>query len=185
MNNRSGFTLVEIIVVIVIIALLSTIGFTSYTNIQKDSRAARIAADFQQMKLAMKVWRTSGSITQYPRENAYFFNSVSLCMYNHYPISVTGAQTYLENTMKDPWDQEYFYDNEGDTYISGDPSRTTAGVNILIWGCNDDSQRYRELAPLIDKIIDGSDGADRGQVRWADSGSSVYILFLVANNEQQ
>ncbi|PIZ62137.1 hypothetical protein COY16_05200 [Candidatus Roizmanbacteria bacterium CG_4_10_14_0_2_um_filter_39_13] len=184
MNNRSGFTLVEIIVVIVIIALLSTIGFTSYTNIQKDSRAARIAADFQQMKLAMKVWRTSGSITQYPRET-FFFPAVNFCSYNFYPISLTGAQIYLENTMKDPWDQEYFYDNDSDTYISGDPARTNAGVNILIWGCNDDSQRYRELAPLIDKTIDGSDGAGRGQVRWADSGSSVYILFLVADNEQQ
>ncbi len=184
MSYRFGFTLVEMIVVIAIIGTLSTMGFAAYTNIQEDSRASRIAADFQQIKLAMKVWRSSGNTGQYPRETT-LSPAVNFCTYNFYPIRLTGAQTYLENTMRDPWGQEYFYDNDGDTYISGNGATLTRGVNVNIWGCGNNAQRYRDVVDQIDRTIDGSDGANSGLVRWANSGSDFYIMFLIVNNELQ
>ena len=51
---RNGFTLVELIIVISIIAVLSTIGISTYSSIQQNSRNAKRKADLKEIKTALE-----------------------------------------------------------------------------------------------------------------------------------
>ncbi|PIZ65365.1 hypothetical protein COY15_03395, partial [Candidatus Roizmanbacteria bacterium CG_4_10_14_0_2_um_filter_39_12] len=51
-NNKSGFTLIELIVVIGIIGVLATLGIGSYSNIQKSARDSKRYSDLRELKVA-------------------------------------------------------------------------------------------------------------------------------------
>jgi len=52
-NNKSGFTLIELIVVIGIIGVLATLGIGSYSNIQKSARDSKRYSDLRELKVAL------------------------------------------------------------------------------------------------------------------------------------
>lgn len=66
LNNPSGFTLIELMIVITIIAILSVIGMAVYSGIQKNTRNARRQADIQAIS---KAWEQNIAKTSlyYPR----------------------------------------------------------------------------------------------------------------------
>jgi len=53
-RSRSGFTLVELLVVVAIIAVLSVIGITIFTGVQKNARDARRRADIGSISKALE-----------------------------------------------------------------------------------------------------------------------------------
>lgn len=57
--NKSGFTLVELLVVISIIAILSVIGITVFSGVQKSARDARRRVDINSIANAMEVNKTT------------------------------------------------------------------------------------------------------------------------------
>lgn len=71
-KNKKGFTLLELLVVIGIISILVTLGFTSYTTVQKKARDARRKGDLTTFQKAI--------------EQCYDVNS-----YNYPIISGTGT----------------------------------------------------------------------------------------------
>jgi len=54
LNNPSGFTLVELLVVISIIAILSVIGITVFTGVQKNARDAKRKADIEAISKSLE-----------------------------------------------------------------------------------------------------------------------------------
>ena len=56
--NRSGFTLVELLVVLVVIGILASIVLVSFNNIQARSRDARRISDLQNIADAIAAYRT-------------------------------------------------------------------------------------------------------------------------------
>jgi|GEM_PF-1925194 len=175
MNNRFGFTLIELIVVITIIGILSTIGFSSYVKIQKTSRASRMAADFQQIELAWKVWKNANDKT-YPLDAPT--NRPPCGNVDALNVSATGANLYLDQKYKDPWGEEYMYDNDGDTYSGGN---ILAGVNLIAWWCPGNGQKYIEVAAIMDKSIDNGDGPSTGKLRWSTNPNFAGgIVFMIA-----
>lgn len=182
MNNRSGFTLIELIVVIVIIGILSTLGFTSYEKIQVNSHANRMAADFQQMQLGWKIWKNAHDEI-WPDENLYGTSHPDLPCADEPGISQTPIILYLENKYKDPWNIEYSYDNDRDIFPT---NGIEGGVNILASWCAGKGARYIEMAPKIDDSIDNGDGASVGRVRWStDPNAAGSIIFMIAAAENQ
>lgn len=73
-HQRSGFTLVELIIIIAVIGILTTIGLVSYNGYRQ--RAAKTAADstVQQVKLKL---------------GEYFTDN------NRYPVNTAAVDTYL------------------------------------------------------------------------------------------
>lgn len=53
-----GFTLIELLVVITIIGVLSTIGLTSFQGANQKARDSRRAADVQQIRAALEMYKT-------------------------------------------------------------------------------------------------------------------------------
>lgn len=60
-HSRSGFTLVELLVVVAIIAVLSVIGITIFSGVQKGARDATRKADVNAIAKAMEANKTSNS----------------------------------------------------------------------------------------------------------------------------
>ena len=55
-KNKSGFTIIELIVVIVVIAILATITFVSYNGVQAKARDDRRLTDVSNIEKAMELY---------------------------------------------------------------------------------------------------------------------------------
>ena len=91
MNTKKGFTLVELIIVISIVAVLSTIGISSYTNIQQNSRNVKRKSDLKEIKTALEqYYSTNGS---YPSSGGLWLGTCS----TYGSRADTGATGYIPN----------------------------------------------------------------------------------------
>lgn len=70
--NKSGFTLVELLIVISIISILTTIGVAYYGNIQQGVRNAKRKEDIEAIAKALEV-QYNGITNVYPKVDASFF----------------------------------------------------------------------------------------------------------------
>ncbi|MEK7592271.1 MAG: type II secretion system protein [Patescibacteria group bacterium] len=57
-SQRSGFTLIEVLVAATIIAVLVAIGMVSYSSVNKRSRDAKRRGDLEQMRSALELYRS-------------------------------------------------------------------------------------------------------------------------------
>lgn len=62
--KKSGFTLVELLVVITIIVVISAVAMVNYTGAGKKARDSRRVADLEKMRMALETIRQVG--TTYP-----------------------------------------------------------------------------------------------------------------------
>jgi len=101
MNHRtkSGFTLIELIVVVSIIGLLSTIGITGFQSVTRSGRDALRKTDLEQLRSALEIYKSEE---------------------NHYPAEVDcSAEVELVPNYIDPWPvdpkpvHQYCYLSEG------------------------------------------------------------------------
>lgn len=63
LNNKLGFTLVELLVVVAIIGILSTIGLVLFNSAQQNARDARRKADIESIANALETKRQPGAPT--------------------------------------------------------------------------------------------------------------------------
>ena len=94
-QKRSGFTLIEILVVVTIIALLTAIGMVSYASANRNSRDAKRLTDVEQIRAALEMYRADQG---------------------GYPLLITfgdplsyGSNTYMSRIPQDPKDPSYSY----------------------------------------------------------------------------
>ena len=109
--KKSGFTLIEIIVVITIISLLATIGIGSYSTLTKLSADSRRKADLEDIRSALEMYRANNGT--YPT-SAPAFNSV-------FQDTNTPPNVYMQKVSSDPKSPTYIYNlNVGSTgYMLG------------------------------------------------------------------
>ncbi len=62
MSKKSGFTLVELLVVISIIAILSVVGITLFSGVQRNARDARRRADIDAIAVALESKKVPGAV---------------------------------------------------------------------------------------------------------------------------
>jgi prepilin-type N-terminal cleavage/methylation domain-containing protein len=118
-NNRSAFTLVEIMIVVAIIGLLAALAIPGFVKARKQSQGRRILNDCRQMDAAIDQWALE---TGQVDGNA---------------ISTTLAQSYLKTTWKvnDLLGNAFNVTVVGSTQISvnANTKSSLAGVGID-WG---------------------------------------------------
>lgn len=159
-KTKSGFTIVELLIVIVVIAILAAISIVAYSGIQERSRASAIASDIKQLDKAFRMFLVAeGRSTWWvdteftgggnPQISAVVEGTNLKDYFQKFSSATTTSTTGV------------IYDNDGDTY-TGCSATATGGVNIYLYGVSE------SLAQKIDDTIDdGSLGC--GKVTHSDS----------------
>jgi len=76
-QNRNGFTLVELLVVVVIIAILAAIAIPLYTNYLQRARRADAKTALEQVRAAQEMWRAEKGVYSLDRseiQSSFFGN---------------------------------------------------------------------------------------------------------------
>lgn len=196
-HTQAGFTMAEMVVVVSIIIIISISGLWVYNNLFERSNAAEIAADFEDIQSAWKLYLLDSNETP-PLQAIFGTNNPDAPCHNE-PIffdtdlftNVSGTGNwsgpYLTHEPIDPWSRRYTFDNDGDTYVfdTSDPGYgIQKGINAqLQWCPGQDAEmtRYLRLAPLIDEMLDKGDGAGAGAFRWDPNPDGGYFFLLTAN----
>lgn len=149
---RRGFTIIELLVVMVVLGILSSIAILKYIDLRKTAQAARVAADFNAIKIATYAyytddykWPAEVSAGVVPPElvpvlsQGYTFVRDEYTLdYDYFPISGTGPGGYIV----------------GVTVTTTDPKLMTKLEQIL--GRN---MPFISSGGSLTYIIVGSDGA--------------------------
>jgi len=99
-QSRSGFTIVELLIVIVVIAILAAISVVAYSGIQQRGRMSARASDIASIQKALEIYRvdngtypatTATTSTNLPAGFAGSYGSVT-----SYAYSVSNNSTWLK-----------------------------------------------------------------------------------------
>jgi prepilin-type N-terminal cleavage/methylation domain-containing protein len=118
-NDRSAFTLVEIMIVVAIIGLLAALAVPGFVKARKQSQGRRILNDCRQQDAAIDQWALENGKT------------------DGATIDTAGAATYLKNQWKsnDLLGNAFVVTVVGSTQISINTSTKSALVGVGIdWG---------------------------------------------------
>ena len=118
-NDRSAFTLVEIMIVVAIIGLLAALAIPGFVKARKQSQGRRIMNDCRQMDAAIDQWALETGQT------------------DGATVNTTGAQTYLKTAWKTTGsaEQHLYRWPVGTTQIAINANTKTALVGVGIdWG---------------------------------------------------
>jgi len=151
-RGRRGFTIIELLVVMVVLGILSSIAILKYIDLRKTAQAARVAADFNAIKIATYAyytddykWPAEVSAGVIPPElvpvlsqGFSFVRDEYTLDYDYFPISGSGPGSYIV----------------GVTVTTTDPKLMTKLEQIL--GRN---MPFISSGGSLTYIIVGSDGA--------------------------
>ena len=134
MNKKTGFTLVEILVVVTIIGMLAAIGVASYTTFTKNARNARRKADLEQIRAAIELYRSNNNT--YPTSLTVNCSSVG-------GITDGSGNTYMSQLPLDPKCNTYSYyytasasDYTLGTYLEGSTTTCASPPSCSGASCN-------------------------------------------------
>lgn len=114
-SARSGFTIIELVVVIIVIGILVSIVAIGYENLQRDVRDTERAADVDTIKTALEVYYEQHG--GYPSASAGNLHSLGTETLNLPLNALTAPQVSAPNTSliatttstQDPTISEYIY----------------------------------------------------------------------------
>ena len=171
-KSRSGFTIVELLIVIVVIAILASISVVAYAGIQTRAQASAIAADLKAAEKALNAYRISSGADGWWIDNDALLTGTG----NPSIQSIMNARAEFRNYLdkvptKDGLgtSSNWFYDNDNDSF-AGCGDTVTKGANIMIGGATLNTS----LMEAIDTVIDDGD-LSCGKVR---NGINYFVYGL-------
>ena len=104
-KNVLGFTLIEIMVVVVILAVIATFVLPSIMDRPDEARKVKIMQDLRVIESSLKLYRLDNFV--YPSQD------VGLSALVTKPDNAPNWKSYLDRLPKDPWGNNYQYQNPG------------------------------------------------------------------------
>lgn len=135
---RSGFSLLELIVVISIIAIITAVSAIPYTNFVKNSRDSRRKVDLEQLRAALELYKSNSENGTYPGVSNY--------------VDLAGelSPTYIKTLPEDP--------QPGKTY-EYECNNIDSCTSYIITSNLESGQTYT-IEPNGSAITDGNDDDD-------------------------
>lgn len=138
-SQKSGFTLIEVLVVIGIIGLLSTLGRAAFGYARNSAKITKVGADTEQIAKAMRI--LSNDTLLWPgglpidavgtAEGVEICSSTPNCAYDMSSpaaglVATDGSYLgwsgpYMSSIPKDPWGNQYFFDPYYEIQPDGTP----------------------------------------------------------------
>jgi general secretion pathway protein G len=113
LNNRSGFTLIEIMVVIVILAMLAAIVGPKLMGRTDDAKVTDARVQIKNMETALKFYKLDTGV--YPSTEQGLNALVTLPTVGVIPKSYKeGGYLESKKVPKDPWGNDYLYVSPGE-----------------------------------------------------------------------
>lgn len=150
--TKSGFTIVELLIVIVVIAILATISIIAYSGIQQRARDSQRMADLVAIGKAVELYRAiNGS---YPMTTGWCTQISNPSRGNGFSATFQAAiAEYMPRVPFDPLYaetyQDYFYRNTGSSYYLYAELEGNDNNNLSVGACttkdnldNDYDYRY-------------------------------------------
>lgn len=107
MNKRSGFTLIELMIVVIIMASLAGMVLPRLLDRAKDAKSYIAKADFASITTALKLYKLDNGT--YPSSSDGGLNALMTK-----PSSAKNWKgPYLEDEPNDPWGRPYIYKKGG------------------------------------------------------------------------
>lgn len=128
-KKHSGFTLIEIMVVIVIMGIMAALIVPRVMGSADEARKAAALTDIKAIGDSLKMYKLHNS--NYPTQQQGLDALVNKPTISPIPRNYTSGG-YLEKLPKDPWGNEYQYQNPGkhndvDVYSYGADGATSSG----------------------------------------------------------
>jgi len=131
-TSKSGFTIVELLIVVVVIAILAAISVVAYTNIQTRAQASAIASELRATEKAFNAYKATTGVSSW-----WFESDASLTGGNVNISGIISNNAEFRSFLQKPptttglgTTASWAYDNDGDTYNGC--SNSTQGVNIYL-----------------------------------------------------
>ncbi len=118
-DNPRGFTLIEIMIVIAIIGILAAIAIPNYLSYREKSKCGRALLELRSIETSLLVWAVDTGMWPHKRpvgdvsgNEVWDLNSPSAGL-----VATNGGYPgwngpYLANVPRDPWGNNYFFDND-------------------------------------------------------------------------
>lgn len=141
MNQKLGFTFVELIVVVAIIGILSTLGFISYTSSLWDARDSTRKSDSASISSALKQYKQSRWSYPIPSPGDNFYINIGVAWTNtgalQWTLNNKVTISTLDNIPQDPKaDLYYSYSvtpNRQEYQIAATLENNDTPLSILQW----------------------------------------------------
>jgi len=124
-NARSGFTLIEVMIVLFIMMTIAAAGILAYGRIQQNANIKIAKVHLSQFKDGLALFNTD--MNRYPTTDEGL-RSLIECPPSANPDKYGGP--YLDQLILDPWDQEYGYESDGFHYRIWSPGPPGTGSEI-------------------------------------------------------
>jgi prepilin-type N-terminal cleavage/methylation domain-containing protein len=163
---RTGFTLLELLVVVAIISLLSSAVLASLSGARKQAKITRMVEDFRQIETAFELYRTRVGGGGHIEETSFGTS------YNPTIQEIIDASSQFKEALTTAptpplGNKPYGYDNDN----ADQPGDCGASDNAIFLNSPDIKTENIEK---MDEIIDGTQDLNCGKLRY--TGNIEYVL---------
>lgn len=105
-KKRSGFTLIEVLLVLIILAIIAGMATTQFGGVREQANIDSVKSQIGLVKSAIELYELR--FNQYPSQIEDLWEKPS-----DSTIADKWTEPYLEKLPADPWGNEYVYEQEG------------------------------------------------------------------------
>jgi len=128
MDERKGFTLIELMIVIIIIGILTAIGIGNYIKLMEKARVASVMANMHTTQIEVELFGTDSLI--YPSDASQIITILPQNLYNPYNKTLPALQDRSDEDI--PGVVEYYVNTSRNLYQITGFNKDTEAISLTL-----------------------------------------------------